>query len=304
VYCDKMKSESESTSVAHEVEVQFERFRYLPSMFAFCCSVKTRAARYYEKQWRADDARLVLAYDTLQMWLEYSQQLTAELKASEHLLKNSLQHRTCNEYNPLEQKVLSLSLSLDWESAAPVPVKTAQESNLTGIVTSGLFTPGYAFAELLKAKQAMVQSNLQNVISWSTKIKSRITSLKPIIYDKQQVGFRKVFVVFEDSRSKMAQTYLDVKKSREVFSACELELKLASKGSISASTLSDKMLKMNTARDKFVDFCLFCPVCFVTHAQNAPGRGRVRISPTAAGWKIRSMRGGYQDTSFERSLEY
>jgi hypothetical protein len=108
-----------------------------------------------------------------------------------------------------------------------------------------------------------VQFNLQIVISWSKELKSRIASLKPA-FEKQQVNFKKIFQVFEESRSKMAQTYLDVKKSREIFSACELELKLASKGSISASTLSDKMLKMNAARDKFVDvLSVFCCICMI-----------------------------------------
>lgn len=184
------------------------------------------------------------------MWFEYSQHLIAELKASEQMLKTSLMHRTCNEYNQIEQRIQTLSLSLDWESASPVPVKAAQDTNPSASITAGLFTPGYAFAELLKAKQAVVQSNLQEVVTWSKELKSRITNLKPVLFDKQQVNFKKIFQVFEDSRSKMAQTYLDVKKARELFSACELELKLASKGSISASTLSDKMLKMNAARDK------------------------------------------------------
>ena len=260
-YCEELKAENDSSSIGHEIQVQFDYFRCMtvPQLTLFC----NARVRIYENRWRADDARLVLAYDTLQMWHEYSQHLIAELKASDQMLKNMLQHRTCNEYNPLEQRILTLSLSLDWESAAPVPVKASLDSNPACNVTAGLFTPGYAFADMMKAKQTVVQFNLQIVISWSKELKSRIASLKPA-FEKQQVNFKKIFQVFEESRSKMAQTYLDVKKSREIFSACELELKLASKGSISASTLSDKMLKMNAARDKFVDvLSVFCCICMI-----------------------------------------
>jgi hypothetical protein len=163
--------------------------------------------------------------------------------ASEKSLTIKLQHPTCIDISksgagPPASRPSSIASTSTPPAQDPAP--------------SALFTPGLAFALLLRAKLDSVKANLQNAHSWVNKLSRRLSHLTPSV-EKLRATFKRIFDDFERSRDLMAKTYLDVKKSKEVFSACELELKLASKGSISASTLSDRMLKMNAARDKSVE---------------------------------------------------
>ena len=61
-----------------------------------------------------------------------------------------------------------------------------------------------------------------------------------------------------------SKPYIPNLKLLQVYDACELELKLASKGSISAATLSEKTSKLNASRDKYVDDSPWIRCCFVT----------------------------------------
>jgi hypothetical protein len=197
----------------------------------------------------------VVAAETLQLWLEYANSLQAELSSSDNRLSTTLQHSTCNQ-QPLSRDSIIVSAG----NSAPQDAAPA-------------FTAGLAFAELLRAKLDVTRANLKNVSSWLSKLDHQKKKLFPSLKSLQD-NFKKIFDEFESNRSVMARQYLDVKKAKEVFSACELELKLASKGSISAATLSDKMLKMNAARDKFVDDHSFIEIIFRDILPQAPPGGR------------------------------
>ena len=212
-----------------------------------------RASRSRERDWKDNENRLQLAHETLLLWLDYAKLQSHELGHYDKFLSSSLSHRVCGDNpgsNPgPRDTVASATVLKEWQNAS-----------------SPLFVShGSAFAELLRAKLEAGRKNREQVEFWAGRIEKRAAGLKKEL-DRLKEEFNKIFPVFEQKRNEMAKQYLDVKKSKEIFSACELELKLASKGSISAATLSDKMLKMNAARDKCVstaDICRDCRWCLL-----------------------------------------